>query len=70
VRVPLGVQAWWGLFIASSLCFGVFGAVDPGEDVLEGVFLLGAAVFGAASGVCGALSFRRLTPRDAEASNC
>jgi hypothetical protein len=63
LRVPPGVQAWWGLFVASSLCLGAYSVVDPGEDVLEGVFLLGAAMFGAASAICGALALRRLTPR-------
>jgi hypothetical protein len=62
-RIPLGVQAWWLLFVASSLCLGAFSAVDPAEDLLEGIFLLGAAMFGAASAICGALSLRRLAPR-------
>jgi hypothetical protein len=62
-RVPLGVPAWWLLFVASSLCLGAFSAVDPAEDLLEGIFVLGAAMFGAASAICGALSLRRLTPR-------
>jgi hypothetical protein len=59
--VPLGVHAWWVLFIASSVCLGAYSAVDPDENLLEGVFMLGAAVFGAASGVCGALSLGRLS---------
>jgi hypothetical protein len=62
-RLPLGVQAWWALFIASSLCFSAYSAVDPAEDLLEGIFLLATATFGAASGVIGALSFGRLMPR-------
>jgi hypothetical protein len=63
MRLPLGVQAWWGLFAASGLFLGAFSAVDPAEDLLEGIFVLGAAMFGAASASCGALSLRRLTPR-------
>jgi hypothetical protein len=63
MRLPLEVRAWWVLFVASSVCLGAYDAVDPAEDVLEGIFLLAAAMFGAASAVCGALSLGRLTPR-------
>jgi hypothetical protein len=61
--VPLGVHAWWVLFIASSVCLGSFSVVDPGDDLLEGIFWLATAAFGAASGVCGALSLGRLSRR-------